>query len=584
MTETLKAEDEPVPTHEPPPDDSGREQEEDSESDEEQGPTSEPSGTTDEPPTGPIKTTDEPPTPLAQKTTRDPSTESDHEALYHNICPPESTGREFNRSSNSTTTRNTVFVVNGLSALGARITYALAGDTNWQVLSIASLQDRLCGDPLLLHRQDTLRKIGVRSIFVDWSDTSSIGHLFEANLPSHVIIVPPNVVAGGGSSSERSEFNLDASMWSAALSDFLNLLETVRSLSPETRLTLISVSKSVKNELELVTPGKGTMSLLETLVGSFELSLSTYHTLYQIPFSVLRVNGFHGFWTHQGLKSDNSKPIGCFIDDVVSFVYSSLSLDYNCIVLDFGLCDPKTSPTVKYALDKVSVTRLTAPAMAVAKTKNWKSLYEKRKTIRLVLTSYFTGRGLHPASDRSLRLLRWAESLKNLEVEAVVLHSGLGTKFIDRVQKHYPHVHFEFVHLPFDYGTNSNCRESVLAFSNYLENRDDIGSVLIVELDRELKRNVFSLMETMGDWLYTDRDIVAFRDVLNNATDTESTVSMAKSIAMGGSRHLVLATLNKMAACLHDYKNLTTAPVLQCLMDRHFVQHAFTGWPLSTAL
>ena len=146
-----------------------------------------------------------------------------------------------------------------------------------------------------------------------------------------------------------------------------------------------------------------------------------------------------------------------------------------------------------------------------------------------------------------------------------------------RSMKQYSRLSFESTSLPYDFGRNSTCAQSVRAFAHYLEHHVDIERVIIMDLDKTVKKDVFPSMEALGDWLYSDIDIVPFRDLLS---DTDSAM-LTSSMVLGGSRHLVLATLNKMAVCL-ERNNGTTA--LKCVMDRQFVEHAFLGWPLSMAI
>ena len=415
-------------------------------------------------------------------------------------------------------------------------------------------------------------------MFIDWSDSTAVGMLLKGHRPRHVIIVPPGI---DGASSYR----LDSTMWAAALHDFVALLEAVKTVSPATRLTLVSVSKSVRNELEAVPPSGGQISLLETLVGAFELSLSTYHTLYHIPFSVLRVRGLYGPWTHKGLSRDarETAAVGCYIDDVATIVYSSLSLNLKCVVLDYGSCDDNTSD---YVLEKVGMSELTDPDRGRLVTKVWRKEYSTKRSSKVILTQYFTGNGFHVAANRFQALQSWLESVSRHGLEAVVLHNGLDSDFIARSTKQYPRLSFESTPLPYDFGRNSLCRQSVQAFARYLEHHADIERVIIMDLGKTLQKHVFPVMEVLGDWLYSDVDLVPFHDIIAQSASTRNSTTdsgdiLANSMVLGGSRHMVLATLNKMAACL---ENDSGPSALQCVMDRRFLQHAMLGWPLSMAI
>lgn len=479
------------------------------------------------------------------------------------MCPPQSAGKVF--TSNSTNQlSNSVFVVNGLSSLGARIAHGLGSNTQWEVFSISSTRDRLCGDELMWYRQDMLRENGIPNSFVDLSDVEL---LLEVHSPSHVIYIPPSIEGG---------YTLNSAMWSAALSDFVALLEAVKNTSPASRLTLVSVSKSIKNELQFVEPKGAHVSLLETLVGAFELTLSTYHTLYHIPFTVLRLKKFYGPWTRSGLNAGaphNDTHVGCYIDDIVRAVQSSLSHHSKCTVLDYGSCEHDA------ALETLGMAELTGPDEGRKLTEQWRNAYNSKKSRNLILTSYFTGDGFHRyAANRFKNLQSWLESVNSHKLYAVILHDGLDDEFTTRATKQYPRLSFELVSLPHKLGKNSTCTQSVQAFADYLEYTTDIDRVVIMDVGKTLKRNVFPIMKTLGDWLYSDIDIVLFRDILSAQEDS---TTIDSSMVLGGSRHLVLATLNRMAQCLEFSSGIAA---LQCTMDTQFIQNSFTGWPLSVAI
>lgn len=497
------------------------------------------------------------------------------EPLYYNVCPPQSAGKVF---SSNTELFNSVLVVNGLSSLGARIAHTLGSNTQWEVFSISSTRDRLCGDKLMWYRQDMLRESAIPNSFVDLSDSKEVELLLKVHFPSHVIFVPPSIDGG---------YTLNSTMWSAALHDFVALLEAVKTISPASRLTLVSVSKSVKNELQFVQPNGAHMSLLETLVGAFELSLSTYHTLYHIPFTVLRLKKFYGPWTHSGLNATlagathKDTPVGCYIDDIVRAVHSSLSLHSKCTVLDFGSCEHDA--TKLYALEKLGMRKLTSANDGRKLTKEWRSAYNSKKNRNLILTSYFTSNGFHhsAAVNRFKVLQSWLESVNSQRLHAVILHDGLDSEFITRARDQYPRLSFESVSLPYKFGKNSTCTQSVKEFANYLEYTTGIDRVVIMDVRKIVKRNVFPTMKALGDWLYSDVDIVLFRDIVSPAITQDDSTTAASSMVLGGSRHLVLAALNRMAQCLENGSGIAA---LQCTMDLQFIQHSFMGWPLSVAI
>ena len=510
-----------------------------------------------------------------------PLSEQDVSSLYCNVCPLQSASAVVRESTDLSPT---VIIVNGLTSLGAEFAQKLS-TTEWKVLSVASINERYCGDELMWTHHDRLRASGMNTLFIDLSNDSAIVSLLQQEHPKHIVYIPPDL------DGHSSWCPLDASKWASNLHRFVALLEAVRTVSPTTRLTLASVSKSRKNELDMVRPSDRHMELLESLVGAFELSLSTYHTLYHIPFSVLRLKGFSGPWTRSGLNAMSHHtqdiPMGCYVDDVVQAFHNSLLLHSMCVVLDLGPCQHIDNEYHAYAWSKLNIHQLTTVGQGMQLTKEWQVSYRDRKATKgqLILTSYFTGDGFHKAPNKYKNLLKWVESISNLGLSAVVLHNGLDQEFVLRATNLYSKLSFKSVTLPAHAGHGS-CMPTVQAFADYLENHDELQRVVVMDLTKTVEQEPFPIMELLGDWIYSDLDLIPFRDVLSpaqNGAQSESS-SLSSGMVVGGNRHIVLATLNKMAKCLTGERTEPQVSTLQCVMDEEFVRHAFLGFPFSTSI
>lgn len=514
--------------------------------------------------------------------TAQPPSEQDVVSLYFNVCPPQSASALV--SGSTVFLSPTVVIVNGLTSLGAELAQKLSR-SEWKVLSVVSVNERYCGDKLMWTQYDRLRASGVNTLFIDLSNNSAIVSLLQQEHPKHIVYIPPNL------DGQSSRCSLDASKWAANLHSFVALLEAVRTESPTTRLTLASVSKSRKNELDMVRPSDRHMELLESLVGAFELSLSTYHTLYHIPFSVVRLRSFYGPWTRSGLEAMSHHaqdvPLGCYVDDVVQAFHNSLLLHSMCVVLDLGPCEHSDNEYHTYAWRKLNVHQLTTVGKGRQLTKAWLDSYRDRKATKgqLILTSYFVGDGFHKAPNKYKNLQKWVESISHLGLSAVVLHNGLDEEFILRATKLDSKLTFKSVTLPAQAG-HSSCKSTVQAFADYLESHDELQRVVVMDLTKTVEQEPFPIMELLGNWVYSDLDLTPFREIPSLAQDSaqSESISLSGGMVIGGDRHIVLATLNKMAKCFLEEGTEAHVSALQCVMDKEFVRHAFLGFPFSTSI
>ena len=484
------------------------------------------------------------------------------------MCPPQSASLEVDGRSDN---HSSILLINGLSSLGVEIALKLVSDKR-NVLIVASSSDKLCTDELTWAHLDRVKENKIPIVFPDWSNDSLIQFLLREHHPEHVVYIPPNL------EGDVKLSKLHAGSWAGHLHNFVILLEALRTVSPTTRLTLASVTKSIKNELEVFHPYSYQMQIHESLVSAFELSLSTYHTLYNISFSVLRLAGFYGPWTHTGLNQVNELPQTCYIDDVVTAFLRSFYLRSKCIVLDLGSCKETESEYQKYAWSELNVGARTSSTLGMQLMKEWLQAYVDRKQTnqQLVLASYFVGKGFHRAPNKYRNIQEWVKSVRTYGLRATILHNELDKEFIIRATKQYSKLTFKEMFLHNVHSAHSNCCSAIQAVAEYLENSTNLQRVVIMDLDQSVLRNPFHVMEVLGDWVYSDLDLIPFRDI---ASPEE-----VKGIAVGGRTYLVIVTLNKVAKCLSEECDSLCRYSTQCVMDNHFIKNAFFGSPFSESI
>ena len=501
-----------------------------------------------------------------------PLTKQDVQAMYFNICPSQSaTALTSDDDTHNGSLPKPVMIVNGLSSLGTRVAYKLH-EAGWNILSVASAGDKLHSDELMWFRQDRLREIGVPVIFLDWSKSDDIELLLHYQQPCHIVYIPPGI----DHNPDPHPFVRNSTMWATGLHNFVALLEAVRIESPTTRVTLASSSKSVKNELEVVLPGESRIKLFESLVGAFELTLSTYHMLYQIPFSILRLQSMYGPWMHPLATADAEKGSpSCYIDDVVEALCNMLRSKSKCLVLDIGSCQD-TNEYHKFALEKLGLSEPTAFSLGKNQTNKWQKLYRSNRKghRKVILAPYFTHDTFYRAPNRFAYLQKWLTSITGHGLEAVVLYNGLDEKFITRVKKQYPRLSFISISQPRDLNRNNTYVWFLRAVVSYLENHANIQQIIVTNISAVVHRDPFPVMEVLGDWLYVNFDLTHFYCGLSLEEcqfDFERS-ALSDLVVVGGSRHTVLASMNKMVTC---FAGETDVSVWQCVTDKQFVHHSF---------
>ena len=483
------------------------------------------------------------------------------------LCPLNSVHKQSSKQKQNCklneTTSSKIVVVGALSFLGSRfIPSLLVNDTN-DVIAVAQDGDIIADNELLWYRKDQLLEHhGVAVKFANFSNLTQLrrtllGDDSEKINPSMLVYIAPGV--------EEAEYSGEgvniSEVKSVHLKEFVMMLELFRQTSPCTKVVLVTESALLSHDSHMI-PHNGHMTIKQAWMRTFEQTLSTYHSLYQLPITVFRVGGTHGPWSHTALKlhhllneeghtlstkeqSKFASRLCWYIEDVLDGLLAAMQdihAETGCAVFDMGGCtlsqnsnllhqsgplESKLAINLEHVQTKeVAETRKilnTNPTLmlenAIRKSLAWAKSYltqkmDKESTKKsVVFTSYFTStedsqRKRHVKPNKFQYMKEWTLSLKKLGMEAVVFHDGLDAGFQHRLSQFYSNISFEFVKSLRNRSTND---ARFYAYLDYLQHHPNIDRVLLTDIsDVRFQFNPFELMSLLGDWLYIGTDIDIF--------------------------------------------------------------------------
>ena len=462
-----------------------------------------------------------------------------------------------------------VVVVGALSFLGSRLVSSLvttAEHRPYDVIAVAQDGDIVAKEELLWYRRDQLLEHHRVSVtFANFSNStqlqrSILGKEDKSVNPSSLVYFVPGIddMDEIEYSGEGVNFN---SVQSTYLSEFVTMLEMLRKTSPCTRVVLVTQS-ALRSCDSHVMASTDHMTIKQSWMRTYELMLSTYHNLYQLPITILRVGSSHGPWSQTTLQLQDyldeqgytpstnewSKllPRLCwYVEDVVESIVKAIDLptsEYQCSVLDIGGCTLSQNHTfsiestideklnsfstalehiltdeVQQSWEILNISSPLALGKASRRSLGWaKSFLSQRrgnKERNVVFTSYFTStedsqrhRRIKP--DKFEYMKEWTLSLRNLRMEAVVFHDELDSRFQHRISQFYSNITFEYVPSLQHRSTND---ARFYAYLKYLKHHPEIDRVLLTDIsDVRFQFNPFELMSLLGNWLYIGTDIDIF--------------------------------------------------------------------------
>ena len=520
--------------------------------------------------------------------------------LRYSLCPAKH--RPLNNRMANSCSRHHVLIIGALSFLGARAAAHLVG-SGWNVLG-ASHDSDITTDELVWYRKEQLINTGVHVQLLNFSDQTQVVQLLTEHRPAHLLYIPPGI-------DRHKDYYPDYVMWTRYLKEFVVLLETLKTISPCTRLVLASLSRPPSPGH--VTSHDSHMTALQAWVKSYELTVSTYHHLYGLPITILRTGGVYGPWSDTALELHSSGEhthMCWYIGDVVKAFQSVLQLETDCDVLDLGDCQA-TNHVNQYTWNLLNITEVHSSEAGNRKTLSWARSYLQQKAmvkgLDVMFTSYFTTtedsqRNRKKASNRFEYMMEWFLTVRKLNLKAVIFHDGLDAKFRHRVIQHYRGISFQYVPSLQNRSTND---ARFYSYLTYLENHPEISRLFLTDIsDVRFQMNPFELTSVLGDWLYIGTDIDIFPSMktmpwiherLPNCFGNYSAVkgdlrsvmeldTVYNAGVIGGTRHTVLAALHRIVEYLD-----ATPPHLNCNMPavnyaihRHFYDSVFTGFPLTS--
>ncbi len=422
-----------------------------------------------------------------------------------------------------------VIIAGALSFVGSRLAAHLTAN-GLTVYGFASTSDTILEDRVIWYRKEQLAASGVAIEIIDPSNETQLERKLITYLSEDTVIVYVPTLDTGSDSRQNSH----------KAEQFVKLLELARKRSPCTEVMLIS-------DLTETTA---------TWTDTFELLLSSYHSVYDVPMTILRVSGVYGPWSDAALSwyhplasdhghtaSSRQLELCWYIDDMVDVLYRAVARTHrtDCEVIDLGSCltqdIPLTAKIKELHLDrfttefvqtqdtinswnklKIYKNQLHTIGRGVMKSLSWAKAFESSQEMdmvnrNVVLTSYFTSeldaqRGIRKKSNCFSYISDWYKSVVRLGMSAVIFHDGLGPEFQHKLTQYHPRVSFEYV--PSLKGRSTNDAR-FYSYLKYLEHHPDIRHVLLTDIaDVSFQMDPFKLMHLLGEWLYIGSDVDTF--------------------------------------------------------------------------
>ena len=523
-----------------------------------------------------------------------------------------------------------ILIIGAVHFVGAQLVSHFASE-NFNVLAVSSFEDLLYGDELVWYRQEQLwLHHGVKVKIANLTNDTQVEDILtqvDKEPPSMVIYVPPEMSIQQEKVSEKDD--LDITVMSKALVQFVSILEKLRAYRRCTRVILVSHSKLSQDESELMDSDlSSTKSSKDSVISSawmqtFESVLSTYFNLYNIPTLIIKLSGVFGPWggmtldiyrfiEESGTSHEVLEGYCWYIRDVTDVIFDAMSSGGDCKVVDLGHClTGSDSSVVKDFEEQIKTSSEEKRNTNLQKALKWAASYTKEREAtgnRVIFTSYFTStedpqRVRQRSSNRFQYMAEFYWSLKKLNMIAVIFHDGLDPGFQHRVTLHYPKLSFVEVHSLHGRSTND---ARFYEYFSYLHEHPEITKVLMTDIsDVVFQRDPFELMSLLGDSLvYVGTDIDIFPNMrtmswirrklrgcfgnystdygeLSRIMDMETVFNAG---TLGGSRHTILPVLTMILMYLdstpHDWN--CNMPAVNLALHKHFFGEVFTGFPLNS--
>lgn len=449
--------------------------------------------------------------------------------------------------------QSSVIVIGALSFLGSKLVAELRAH-GLQIHSFVNIEDT-SGEwdarHLIWYRKNQLQQLDVTVDIVDFSNITQMEIRMTGLLATNAVV---QVVYVPTMATDKMNRGFNSMRMSNQAEEFVMLLELLNKLQTCVKVLLVSDFTSPFGH-HMRSRDKH-LSIHSAWVGTFESILSTYHSLYSIPITVIRTHGVYGPWsklaleieqeitegetkqsniTKETIQNKYGSDICWYIKDVTKLIHTALTSSMDCALFDLGRCrmldsmekltwytsiDYLQTHHTDYTWTKLEILerKLHTKVEGVLRMLTWATAYRTSQSftqndINVVFTSYFTSmvdaqRHKYKKPNQFAYLAMWIKSIKKLSLSAVIFHDGLLPDFQHRLLQYHPGLSLVYVHSLFNRSTND---ARFYNYLHYLDEHSEIDKVLLTDIsDVKFQMDPFELMNTLGDRLYIGTDIDIF--------------------------------------------------------------------------
>lgn len=484
-----------------------------------------------------------------------------------------------------------VLIFGALTAIGSWLTLTLRGE-GVTVFPLAYIGDATA-DELVWYRRDQLLNAGIN---VHFADNAAV--LIQPANISRIVYIPRML--------DRSALGTVDNNWmEEELNNFIIMLEAYKNVQLRSFVFLTKAASSSGN------------MVLKTWLYSFEATLAVYHKLYNMPIVLIQTGDVYGPWTHQTLQSISqgfywNPPRQCwYIVDIALVVRTALALNTHCLVINTDDCQTPEPSSGDQRDDQgfwnhLNMSLFHTLENSISSSFTWAKAYVKKDTKQeVVMASYFTTAhdpqwNVSRSPNQFQYIKEWYQSIKQLDMTAVIFHDGLDIGFMNRVLKDYERVSFVLVPSLQNRTTND---ARFYAYFSFLDQHPEISMVMLTDIsDVRFKQNPFHLMHILGSNIYVGTDIDIFPSIkympwisgklqscfghkefkFGSLQCLSELNTVYNAGVIGGSRHTMMAMLWWVTHYLSQsptHLNCNMAAV-NIVLHEHFYEHVFTGFPL----
>ena len=509
-----------------------------------------------------------------------------HNAFLTTICADKSNNRTDKLSNfelchskgkaKNLSTSSRVIIIGASSFLGFSVASYLH---NYKLIVTEDIINLPISDSMAWNRWKNLTDSKLSPKYFDFSNLENVRTLLKDHNPSMIVFIPSPIF--DGRQHKDLPLSRDLLQLSTILKNFVNLLDILHSEFSRTRIILFTLARLDVHSIQ------------KAWLKTFELSLSSYQSLYNLNAAIIAVDGVYGVW--QGTESQYSPSMlsSCYhVDDVLMTLHYIAKETKTCIEYHSDKCDIPPENNELMTRGKLSSTLQWAASFSLLKTLNRK----------VIMTTYFINvlDPQHPNyfhTDSFYLLTPLFRGAMKLGINLIIFHNGLSELFQKSVINYYSHV--QFVNSKVHGRTPNDIR--FYFYYDYLLAHPEIQSVMLTDMrDVEILNNPFNVMEAIGDNLYIGLDYPFFVDasgngwthgVISSCFGKAEAISTAARLhpfvnagVIGGKRHLILGVLHRITSYLDTTKSWQNCNMgaVTLVIHRYFIDRLYGGYPIQS--